>query len=110
VDCFPAATFAWRVVYRGQDVFNEKPVFICFPGKASLHWSTTLPINANEIGDTDDLRLVVNMAENPMVSLILSHFKADLKTTIESEDILNRLPHIEYRCLSSYSLVKAHVQ
>ena len=24
------------------------------------------------------------------------------------EDILNRLPHIEYRCLSSYSLVKTH--
>ena len=25
------------------------------------------------------------------------------------QDILNRLPHIEYRCLSSYSLVKTHV-
>jgi len=107
VDSFPAATFAWRVVYRGQDVFNEKPVFICFPGRASLHWSTTLPIYCSEIGDADELRLIVNMAENPMISLILSYFKADIKSTIESEDILNRLPHIEYRCLSSYMLMEA---
>lgn len=40
--------------------------------------------------------------------MILYYFSADLKTTVEVEDILNRLPHIEYRCLSSYSLVKTH--
>jgi hypothetical protein len=110
INRFPAAMFAWRVLYRGQDVFNEKPVFICFPENVSLHWSTTLPISAADLADDDDLRIMVNMAENPMLSLILYYFSADLKTTVFSEDILNRLPHIEYRCLSSYSLVKTHVQ
>jgi len=107
---FPAAMFAWRVLYRGQDVFHEKPVFICFPENVQLHWSTTLPVNAADLEDTDDLTIMVTMAENPMLSLVLYHFSADLKTTVFSEDILNRLPHIEYRCLSSYSLVKTHVQ
>jgi len=110
INRFPAAMFAWRVLYRGQDVFNEKPVFICFPENVSLHWSTTLPVSAAELSDDDDLRIMVNMAENPMLSLVLYYFSADLKTTVFSEDILNRLPHIEYRCLSSYSLVKTHVQ
>jgi len=109
INRFPAAMFAWRVLYRGQDVFNEKPVFICFPENVSLHWSTTLPVSAAELSDDDDLRIMVNMAENPMLSLVLYYFSADLKTTVFSEDILNRLPHIEYRCLSSYSLVKTHV-
>jgi len=109
INRFPAAMFAWRVLYRGQDVFNEKPVFICFPENVSLHWSTTLPVSAAELADEDDLRIMVNMAENPMLSLVLYYFSADLKTTVFSEDILNRLPHIEYRCLSSYSLVKTHV-
>jgi len=107
---FPAAMFAWRVLYRGQDVFNEKPVFICFPENVSLHWSTTLPVSAAELSDDDDLRIMVNIAENSMLSLVLYYFSADLKTTVFSEDILNRLPHIEYRCLSSYSLVKTHAQ
>jgi len=110
INRFPAAMFAWRVVYRGQDVFNEKPVFICFPENVSLHWSTSLPVSAAELSEDDDLRIMVSMAENPMLSLVLYYFSADLKTTVFSEDILNRLPHIEYRCLSSYSLVKAHVQ
>jgi len=109
INRFPAAMFAWRVLYRGQDVFNEKPVFICFPENVSLHWSTTLPVSAAELSDDDDLKIMVNMAENPMLSLVLYYFSADLKTTVFSEDILNRLPHIEYRCLSSYSLVKTHV-
>mmetsp|Transcript_45100 Transcript_45100/g.125030 ORF Transcript_45100/g.125030 Transcript_45100/m.125030 type:complete len:415 (-) Transcript_45100:176-1420(-) len=109
INRFPAAMFAWHVMYRGQDVFNEKPVFICFPENVSLHWSTTLPVSAAELSDDDDLRIMVNMAENPMLSLVLYYFSADLKNTVESEDILNRLPHIEYRCLSSYSL-KNHVQ
>jgi len=110
INRFPAAMFAWRVLYRGQDVFNEKPVFICFPENVSLHWSTTLPVSAAELTDDDDLRIMVNMAENPMLSLVLYYFSADLKNTVFSEDILNRLPHIEYRCLSSYSLVKTHIQ
>lgn len=108
IDKFPAAMFAWRVLYRGQDVFNEKPVFICFPKNVQLHWSTTLPVTAAELSDDDDLRIMVNMAENPMLSLILSYFSGDLKTVLQSEDILNRLPHIEYRCLSSYALVQSH--
>lgn len=110
INRFPAAMFAWKVMYRGQDVFHEKPVFICFPENVSLHWSTTLPISAAELSDDDDLRIMVNMAENPMLSLVLYYFSSDLKTTVFQEDILNRLPHIEYRCLSSYSLVKTHVQ
>merc|ERR1719436_1438260 len=110
INRFPAAMFAWRVIYRGQDVFNEKPVFICFPENVSLHWSTTLPVSAADLADDDEIKIMVNMAENPMLSLVLYYFSADLKTTVFSEDILNRLPHIEYRCLSSYSLVKTHVQ
>lgn len=109
INRFPAAMFAWNVVYRGQDVFNEKPVFICFPENVSLHWSTTLPISVADLTDSDDLRIMVSMAENPMLSLILYHFSADIGTVVQTEDILNRLPHIEYRCLSSYSLVKTHV-
>lgn len=110
INRFPAAMFAWRVLYRGQDVFNEKPVFICFPENVSLHWSTTLPVSAADLSEDDDLRIMVTIAENPMLSLVLYYFSADIKTTVFSEDILNRLPHIEYRCLSSYSLVKTHVQ
>uniref|UniRef100_A0A7S1S680 BTB domain-containing protein n=1 Tax=Alexandrium catenella TaxID=2925 RepID=A0A7S1S680_ALECA len=109
INRFPAAMFAWRVLYRGQDVFNEKPVFICFPENVSLHWSTTLPVSAAELADEDEIKIMVNMAENPMLSLVLYYFSSDLRTTVFSEDILNRLPHIEYRCLSSYSLVKTHV-
>mmetsp|Transcript_8017 Transcript_8017/g.18731 ORF Transcript_8017/g.18731 Transcript_8017/m.18731 type:complete len:402 (-) Transcript_8017:191-1396(-) len=109
INRFPAAMFAWRVFYRGQDVFAEKPVFICFPENVSLHWSTTLPVTAADLSDDDELRIMVSMAENPMLSLVLHYFSADLKTTVFSEDILNRLPHIEYRCLSSYSLVKTHM-
>jgi len=110
VNRFPAAMFAWSVVYNGENVFNEKPVFICFPENVSLHWSTTLPISAADLTDDDDLEIMVEMAENPMISLVLYYFSADLKNTVMAEDILNRLPHIEYRCLSSYSLVKTHVQ
>lgn len=109
INRFPAAMFAWRVVYRGQDVFNEKPVFICFPEGVQLHWSTTLPVNAADLSDDDSLQIKVNMAENPLLSLVLYYFSSDLKSTVMNEDILNRLPHTEYRCLSSYSLVQTHV-
>eukprot|EP00923_Selenidium_pygospionis_P006659 GHVN01011420.1.p1 GENE.GHVN01011420.1~~GHVN01011420.1.p1 ORF type:complete len:508 (+),score=106.54 GHVN01011420.1:533-2056(+) len=101
---FPAAMFAWQVIFRGNNVFHERPVFICFPKNVSLHWSTTLPITLNELRDSDSLSLICQMTENPLVSLILYHFSSDLSNTVNTEDILNRLPHIEYRCLSSYSL------
>jgi len=108
IDRFPSAQFAWRVIYQKKDVFNEKAVFICFPTNVQLHWSTTLPVDADKLGEDEELIIMVNMAENPILSLILYYFSADLKNTVFNEDILNRLPHIEYRCLSSYSLVKAH--
>jgi hypothetical protein len=41
---FPAAMFAWQVMHRGQNVFHERPVFICFPEGVGLNWSTTLPV------------------------------------------------------------------
>jgi len=65
-------------------------------------------VDADKLGEDEELIIMVNMAENPILSLILYYFSADLKNTVFNEDILNRLPHIEYRCLSSYSLVKAH--
>jgi len=110
INRFPAAMFAWNVVYRGEDVFKEKPVFICFPENVSLHWSTTLPVSDADLTDNDDLRIMVSMAENPMLSLILYHFSSNIGAVVQTEDILNRLPHIEYRCLSSYSLVQTHLQ
>jgi hypothetical protein len=108
INRFPAAMFHWRVVFRGKDVFKEKPVFICFPENVSLHWSTTLPVSASELSEEDDIEISVTMAENPMLSLVLYYFSADLKSTLKDQDILNRLPHIEYRCLSSYTLMKTH--
>merc|ERR1711904_203086 len=27
---FPAATFAWKVKFRGEEIFNDRPVFITF--------------------------------------------------------------------------------
>lgn len=101
---FPAAMFAWQVIFRGSNVFHERPVFICFPQNVSLHWSTTVPIQTTDLTDDDELIIMINMVENPLVSLILYHFSADLSNTVAQEDILNRLPHIEYRCLSSYTL------
>lgn len=101
---FPAAMFAWQVMFRGANVFHERPVFICFPKNVSLHWSTTLPISVSDLTDTDDITIMVQMVENPLVSLVLYHFSSDISNTVNTEDILNRLPHIEYRCLSSYSL------
>eukprot|EP00913_Durusdinium_trenchii_P017458 g16406.t2 len=83
---FPAAMFAWQVVYNGQSVFHEKPVFICFPENVRLHWSTTLPIAAADLTEDDNLEIMVQMSENPMLSLILYYFSADLKTTVAVED------------------------
>lgn len=110
INRFPAAMFGWRVFFRNKDVYDEKAVFICFPENVSLHWSTTLPRpEVTELTPNDDLVIQVHMAENPVLSLVLYYFSSDLKSTVYNEDILNRLPHIEYRCLSSYSLVKTHI-
>jgi hypothetical protein len=49
-----------QVVYNGQSVFHEKPVFICFPQGVHLHWSTTLPITAAELTEDDNLEIVVS--------------------------------------------------
>lgn len=107
---FPAAMFAWQVIYKGTNVFHERPVFICFPQNVSLHWSTTLPVSAAELSDDDEITIICQMVENPLVSLILYHFSSDLVTTVKNEDILNRLPHIEFRCVSSYMLFKQHLE
>lgn len=104
---FPAAMFAWQVYFRGANVFHERPVFICFPYGVSLHWSTTLPLQTADLKDDDELTMNVHVMENPLVSLILYYFSTDLNNTVENEDILNRLPHIEYRCLSSYTLFQS---
>lgn len=57
-----------------------------------------------DVTEADELTLMVQMTEIPLVSLILYYFSSDLNQTLAQEDILNRLPHIEYRCLSSYTL------
>ncbi|KFG38215.1 BTB/POZ domain-containing protein, partial [Toxoplasma gondii TgCatPRC2] len=57
-----------------------------------------------DVTDGDELTILVTMTEIPLVSLILYYFSSDLNQTLAHEDILNRLPHIEYRCLSSYTL------
>eukprot|EP01066_Platyproteum_vivax_P010615 Platyproteum_vivax@DN4773_c0_g1_i3.p1 len=75
---FPAAQFAWQILWRGNNVFQEKPVFICFPANVSLHWSTTLPLSIDEISDDDELTIICSLTENPLVSLILAFFSADL--------------------------------
>jgi hypothetical protein len=47
---------------------------------------------------------MVTMMENPLISLILHYFSTDFQEKVNTEDILNRLPHIEYRCVSSYHI------
>eukprot|EP00918_Siedleckia_nematoides_P044594 GHVU01097520.1.p1 GENE.GHVU01097520.1~~GHVU01097520.1.p1 ORF type:complete len:141 (-),score=15.82 GHVU01097520.1:1976-2398(-) len=91
--------------FKGTSVISEKPVFICFPEGVSLHWSTTMSsLNTSELCDTDELTISVNLMEIPLVSLVLYYFSRDLNGSASNEDIVNRLPHIEYRCLSSYSI------
>eukprot|EP00918_Siedleckia_nematoides_P044585 GHVU01097511.1.p1 GENE.GHVU01097511.1~~GHVU01097511.1.p1 ORF type:complete len:280 (-),score=46.15 GHVU01097511.1:1990-2829(-) len=102
---FPAAYFTWQASFKGTSVISEKPVFICFPEGVSLHWSTTMSsLNTSELCDTDELTISVNLMEIPLVSLVLYYFSRDLNGSASNEDIVNRLPHIEYRCLSSYSI------
>lgn len=51
----------WQVVYNGQSVFHEKPVFICFPENVRLHWSTTLPIAAADLTEDDNLEIMAGL-------------------------------------------------
>ena len=95
---FPAALFDWKI--NGVPA-QEKSVFICFPQGVNLHWSTTLSL-------TGKCELSLNLIELPLNSLILYSFASDLPATLQSEDILNRLPHIEFRCVSSYLLYQQH--
>jgi len=103
---FPAATFAWKVKFRGEEIFNDRPVFITFAERVSLHWSTTLNLDASQLTEADDLSVSVVMTENPLLSLILYFLSANVKDEHYAEDILNRLPHIEYRCLSSFFIFR----
>jgi len=103
---FPAATFAWKVKFRGEEIFNDRPVFITFADKVSLHWSTTLSLDATQLTETDELSISVVMTENPLLSLVLYFLSTNVKDENYAEDILNRLPHIEYRCLSSFFIFR----
>merc|ERR1712199_13948 len=66
---FPAATFAWKVKFRGEEIFNDRPVFITFAERVSLHWSTTLSIDSAQLTEDDELSISVVMTENPLLSL-----------------------------------------
>merc|ERR1719265_2764843 len=103
---FPAATFAWKVKFRGEEIFNDRPVFITFAERVSLHWSTTLGLDSTLLTEDDELRISVVMTENPLLSLILYFLSMNVKSEDYAEDILNRLPHIEYRCLSSFFIFR----
>merc|ERR1719420_243503 len=103
---FPAATFAWKVKFRGEEIFNDRPVFITFAEKVSLHWSTTLGLDSTLLNDEDELTISVVMTENPLLSLVLYFLSTNVKNEDYAEDILNRLPHIEYRCLSSFFIFR----
>lgn len=103
---FPAATFAWKVKFRGEEIFNDRPVFITFAERVSLHWSTTLGLDSTLLTDDDELTISVTMTENPLLSLILYFLSSNVKNVDYAEDILNRLPHIEYRCLSSFFIFR----
>merc|ERR1719375_546652 len=103
---FPAATFAWKVKFRGEEIFNDRPVFITFAERVALHWSTTLTLDATQLTPDDELTISVVMTENPLLSLILYFLSSNVKNADYAEDILNRLPHIEYRCLSSFFIFR----
>jgi len=103
---FPAATFAWKVQFRGEEIFNDRPVFITFAERVALHWSTTLSLDSNLLTDDDEITISVVMTENPLLSLILYFLSTHVKDESYAEDILNRLPHIEYRCLSSFFIFR----
>jgi len=96
---FPSALFDWKINGVGC---QDKPVYICFPQGVNLHWSTTLTLGEGPC------ELTCSLTELPLNSLILYSFATDLPATLQSEDILNRLPHIEFRCVSSYLLFQQH--
>lgn len=103
---FPAATFAWKVKFRGEEIFTDRPVFITFADRVALHWSTTLGVDSAMLTEDDSLSISVSMTENPLLSLILYFLSSNVKNESYAEDILNRLPHIEYRCLSSFFIFR----
>ncbi|KAF8819700.1 BTB/POZ domain-containing protein, partial [Cardiosporidium cionae] len=123
---FPAASFYW-----GDSADPSFPsVFICFPHNVALRWSTTISPSKggyriesdtvmNEIVSVtyristyntdiqlDDALMLrdVTLVENPLASLILYYFSRNFTNTLTREDLLNSLPHVEYRCISSYLL------
>merc|ERR1711881_808255 len=91
----------------GEEIFNDRPVFITFAERVSLHWSTTLSLDSAQLTEDDELSISVTMTENPLLSLILYFLSSNVKNENYAEDILNRLPHIEYPCLSSYFIFGA---
>ncbi|KAF4664027.1 hypothetical protein FOL47_005337 [Perkinsus chesapeaki] len=107
--CFPSGVnLHWSNKRFAPRLFPER--FICDAqrdGFATLQGfaisCTTIPIGVPP-GEDVALSIKANLVEIPLVSLILYYFSADLNTTVRSEDILNRLPHMEFRCVSSFSL------
>ncbi|CDJ40978.1 hypothetical protein, conserved [Eimeria tenella] len=90
----------WRISNLKIALRESLPAkFVC---GTYFDWSVRLDID--DVTEADELTLMVQMTEIPLVSLILYYFSSDLNQTLAQEDILNRLPHIEYRCLSSYTL------
>ncbi|KAL8429463.1 hypothetical protein ACSSS7_006594 [Eimeria intestinalis] len=90
----------WRINNLKIALRESLPAkFVC---GTYFDWSVRLDVA--DVTEADELTLMVQMTEIPLVSLILYYFSSDLNQTLAQEDILNRLPHIEYRCLSSYTL------
>ncbi len=72
----------------------------------NLQWSTNTSIDVEELGDLEGISLRARFVECPLVSLVLAYFSMaeHVSDTTIQDDILNRLPNMEYRCLSSYQL------
>ncbi len=83
-----------------------RPIFVCFPRGVNLQWSTNTSIDLDTIKDGEGLTLKARVVESPLVSLVLNYFSMapHASDTAIQDDILNRLPNMEYRCLSSYQL------
>lgn len=103
---FPAATFAWQASLNGKDLPMEPSVFIAFAECVDLHWSTSLGISTEDLKPDDELLLRVKIIENPILGLTLYHLYCSMDTDSQAEEILNQLPHIEYRCISSYIIFR----
>ncbi|KAF8819765.1 BTB/POZ domain-containing protein [Cardiosporidium cionae] len=97
---FPTASFQWK------DTVNPPcdRVFICFPHSIALRWSSTISLPKDSKLDHALIPHEMTVVENPLASLILYYFSRSLTNAKMTEDLLNGLPHVEYRCLSSYLL------